>query len=128
MNKVEEMRSLEVYRNKQQMEEEKFYDNSFSSVLLFRCRSNTLKLGWRLEKEGGSPDCKLCGEERETLTHFFMECPSLQGIREANLEVSSLRMDQILLFKSEQTRKVKPWMNMRYIEKLWSKRKELMES
>ena len=39
--------TLEVYRNKSKIHEEMIYNNSFGSVILFRCRTNTLKLNWR---------------------------------------------------------------------------------
>ena len=37
--------------HKNEIKEEQFYGNSFGSVLLFKAKSNSLKLGWRLERE-----------------------------------------------------------------------------
>ena len=58
------------------------YDNSWGSVLLFRVRSNTLKLGWRAGFVSGDTSCVLCQEEVETLKHFLVECEGLRGVRE----------------------------------------------
>ena len=57
------------------------YDNSWGSVLLFRVRSNTLRLGWRARYWGGEVGCMMCGAEEETLKHFLLECPELEGFR-----------------------------------------------
>ena len=34
------------------IEDEKIYTNNFRSVLMFRCRTNTVKLNWRNQFEG----------------------------------------------------------------------------
>ena len=66
--KMVNMSSMQKYRiNKENIKEEQFYDNSLASILMFRCRSNTLRLGWRIEKEGGSARCVMCGEENADL-------------------------------------------------------------
>ena len=38
--------TLEIYRNKSKIHEERIYNNSFGSVILFRCYTNTLKLNF----------------------------------------------------------------------------------
>ena len=71
--------TLELYsRCKKKIGEEQIYENDFNSVLLYRCRSNTLKLKWRNRFAGGDEICDLCGgSEVETLEHFLLDCVSL---------------------------------------------------
>ena len=71
--------TLELYsRCKKKIGEEQIYENDFNSVLLYRCRSNTLKLKWRNRFAGGDERCDLCGgSEVETLEHFLLDCVSL---------------------------------------------------
>ena len=52
--------ALEIYRNKSKIHEERIYNNSFGLVILFRCRTNTLKLNWRRRYQGGEVECPLC--------------------------------------------------------------------
>ena len=40
-------RKLELYRSKRNMADEGIYSNEYGSVLLFQCRTNTLKLRYR---------------------------------------------------------------------------------
>ena len=56
--------TLEIYRNKSKIHAERIYNNSIGSVILFRCRTNTLKLNWRKRYQGGEVECPLCGEEK----------------------------------------------------------------
>ena len=39
--------TLRIYRNKVDIGEEGIYRNTYGSVLMFRCRTNTLGLRWR---------------------------------------------------------------------------------
>ena len=74
--------TLEIYQNKSKIHEERIYNNSFGSVILFRCRTNTLKLNWRRRYQGGEVECPRCGErEEETLDHFLRQCSGLRHIR-----------------------------------------------
>ena len=47
--------------------EEGIYRNVFGSVLMFRCRTNTLRLRWRDGYSGGDVDCLLRGAEKCSL-------------------------------------------------------------
>ena len=58
--------------------DEGIYSNEYGSVLLFQCRTNTLKLRWRQGFEDGAMDCLLCRGGEETLRHFVMESRELQ--------------------------------------------------
>ena len=72
---------------KGKVQEEKVYDNSFKSNLLFAARSNTmdlneLKARWRR----GNPTCELCGAANEDLIHFILKCQPLEGKRRGVIE------------------------------------------
>ena len=54
-------RSLSIYRKyKKEIKDEKIYDNTISSELLFRVRSNTLALNIDKRHKGESTKCELC--------------------------------------------------------------------
>ena len=56
--------TLELYsRCKKKIGEEQIYENEFNSVLVYRCRSNTLKLKWRNRFAGGDERCDLYVED-----------------------------------------------------------------
>ena len=89
-NCVENKRTLEMYLEfKHEIKEEKkIYDNTEASIILFKARSNTLKLNCRKKhnKENEKEDtlCPLNKEQtnkEETLKHFMIECISLKTIR-----------------------------------------------
>ena len=80
---VEEKETLRIYRSKNQIGEENIYTNSFGSMIMFRCRTNTLRLNWRNRFQGGQVECELCEHGREeTLSHFIRECAGLKQVRE----------------------------------------------
>ena len=52
--------TLELYaRFKGEIGKVGIYDNSYNSVLMYRARTNTLKLRWRNRFGGGAVDCRL---------------------------------------------------------------------
>jgi len=57
------------------------YDNSWGARLMFRARSNVLRLNWRGRFVGGLTECGMCGGENESLEHFLCECRCLRSIR-----------------------------------------------
>ena len=79
---LESRTTLQLYRNKVGIREEGIYRNVFGSVLMFRCRTNTLKLRWRDDFSGAAVDCLLCGAEVETVEHFVIKCEGIRTIRE----------------------------------------------
>ena len=81
--------SLSLYRKwKVEIAEESVYDNRFSSVLLFKAKTNTLPLNDRNRFTGDSVLCELCGAEKEDLTHFLLFC---ERFREERAKVKELQ-------------------------------------
>ena len=85
---INEKSSLRIYKElKNEIKEEKFYDNSEKSHLLFKGRSNTLKLNWRQrflnpqEDPEETTKCPMCKLETEDDIHFLVKCQDLQNIR-----------------------------------------------
>ena len=69
--------SLEIYEEeKKEIKEELMY-NRPSSVIMYRARTNCLKLNDRNRHQGGEVGCKLCGANIEKLEHFLLECEKL---------------------------------------------------
>jgi hypothetical protein len=57
-SELERKETLSIYRTwKTEIREEGFYENSYRSVIMFRCRTNTLKLTWRNRYMGGDVRC-----------------------------------------------------------------------
>ena len=70
---------------KGEIKEEKIYDNTFASELLFGARSNSLNLNDTRKHSGGVVICDVCGEEEEDLIHFMVRCGGLEGRRDRRL-------------------------------------------
>ena len=63
-------------------DEQDLYDNTASSVTLFRARTCTLKLNWERRNTDGRTICDLCKMNLiEDLPHFLMECPAFTDTR-----------------------------------------------
>ena len=74
-SEMESKESLALYRSwKSEIKEEEVYDNTFSSILLFRARTNTLGLNKKNRHQGGNVNCPFCGVE-EDANHFILHCP-----------------------------------------------------
>ena len=120
----EEMRiksSLEYYnRYKNEIGGIDFYDNSYGSVLLFRCRSNTIRVNSRKRIEGGDGRCGLCEGNEETVKHFLVECAALEEVRRRHERVSRGNMEEILMFVGDgnNVRGV-----FRFLEDMWKTRR-----
>lgn len=79
---IESKSSLVVYRQwKKEIKEEQIYDNRRSSEILFRARSNSLKLEDRKRHMGENGECKICNQGIENLQHFILECKELNEER-----------------------------------------------
>ena len=117
----EEKTSLELYKRfKQEIKEEKIYENDFGSRILFKCRANVLALNWRKRFTGGTIGCELCGGREETLEHFLRECPALLEVRET-CGYQGMDMGELLFGMEECS--VEEIRNRReFLGKMWSMR------
>jgi len=98
---LEEKVTLSLYRTfKEEIGEEQIYDNTFGSVLLFRARSNCLKLGWRYRFQGGGVECRVCGFEEETLNHFLVDCPGYSTERQKH-NMDGVSIEEMLCFRGD---------------------------
>ena len=71
---VESKTTLQLYRNKVSIGDEEIYCNRLGAVILFQCRTNTLRLKWRQGFVGGVVDCPLatvwsCGGDSGAFCH-----------------------------------------------------------
>ena len=122
--------SLKIYEEeKKEIKEELMYDNRPSSVIMYRAKSNCLKLNNRNRHQGGEVGCKLCGANIENLEHFLLECEKLGEERRRIVELQQpyeenrKKIMGIVLFKEEGIEKRKE-----KIYHMWRKReKELKE-
>ena len=75
--------TLELYnREKVEVKDENLYENDWGSTLLFRGRTNTLRLNWRKEFLGGDTTCRVCNcGIVETLEHFLVSCRGYDQLR-----------------------------------------------
>ena len=115
--------TLKIYQEfKREKREEKFYDNTEESVLMFKARSNCLKLNWRLRFENGDVNCKLCNADyEETIEHFLMDCMSLNEVRE-EYGMINRKVEEVLLFvEGINESKAK-----KYIKALWKRRAQIL--
>lgn len=125
-NWLEDLQSkstLHVYKNfKLNIKEEYFYDNTYESILLFRARSNTLKLNWRQRFEGGDVECKLCdGGAEEDLEHFLIQCSALSAIRRS-FDLEREEVHSLLLFNDRlDADRIK-----KFVGAMWQERRKML--
>ena len=75
---LDRLSSVGIYREwKKKIKEERFYDNTEGSIVLFGARANSLRLNYRKRYGGGDTTCDLCGEGQEDLEHFLLKCSKL---------------------------------------------------
>ena len=118
--------TLELYKQKTEIKEEAFYDNTWESVLVFRARTNTLNLNWRNRFSNGDITCKICNSgDEETLKHFICECLTTLELRQES-GINNYSLEEILLFKGENT-KEKVQIVKTYLRKIWRDRKRKVE-
>jgi len=82
-SELKEKKSLEVYSKwKTEMGGmEKTFDNTPSSVIFYKARTNVLPLNDRKRWSNDETKCKACGAEIEDLRHLIMYCPVYNDIR-----------------------------------------------
>ena len=106
------------------MGDEGIYSNEYGSVLLFQCRTNTLKLRWWQGFEGGVVNCLLCGGEEETVRHFVMACRELQEIRQYGV-YGTKALEEVIMFMGKSEVKVDRCKKM--LEEMWRVRRRRSE-
>ena len=99
------------------------YTNDYRSVLLFRCRSNTLNLGWRNRFTEGQVECVRCREE-ETMEHFLQTCGEYSAIRRKH-DMEEKTLSDILAFNHKDDVEVEK--RKAYIEEIWRTRRKMIE-
>ena len=95
-------------RLKSEIKEESIYDNSQGSVLLFRCRTNTMPLNNRNRHTNSDTSCPCCNFENEDLNHFLLHCPAYSSARrdlfilqQPYIEQTDAILQRLLLFSNE---------------------------
>ena len=131
MDGIEGKTTLELYRNKNSIEEVGWFRNSFKFTIMMRARSNTLELGWRNWSSDETKICKMCNLEVETLQHFLLDCNALQCYRNKYTCLQLPRkMDtrdilcEILIFKN--VYEESPYYYVDMIDNLWRARKGIL--
>ena len=83
---IEKKPRASLYKEyKGEIKEEKIYDNTYASELLFGARANSLNLNDLKKHKGGKTVCDVCGEEEEDLVHFIVRCRGLEDRRDKDL-------------------------------------------
>ena len=124
---IESKSSLNIYRYwKKEIKEETFYDNRWSSKLLFLARTNSLPLNIRNRHTNGKVHCNICDMNvNEDLEHFLIDCPRLENERcQKYIEEKDVKDDAIgkFLFEVSNIEEKKEM-----IQKMWKKRKSLIQ-
>ncbi len=78
MTEMNEKSSLKIYRKwrKEIGGQEEIYNNDQASEILFKSRTNNLRLNDRKRFWNELTTCDMCGAEREDLKHFLLWCPT----------------------------------------------------
>ena len=97
---MEEKSTLVICRScKKSTTEEKIYDNTFGSILLFRARTNCRQLNWRKRFVGEINTCQVCMEgEVEPQEYFLRKCSELRHIRNHHGILKDVELGELLLF------------------------------
>ena len=125
-----EKSSLELYNSwKTKIEEVKEYDNTYSSVLWYQARINTLPLNDRKRFTNEETKCEMCEEPTENLQHFILECTKLSEIRQADIKLQRPHIQNMkdllgdFLFTDHNADETKET-----LFKLWKKREKLRKT
>jgi hypothetical protein len=94
--------SLTLYMEAKQapgMEPYLYYLPAKLASFRFKVKSRTLPVSAFLakQKRGEEPGCRLCGDEREDLRHFLMECQVLEEERERCMQAAGCSIRQQLM-------------------------------
>ena len=114
--------SVGIYREwKKKIKEERFYDKTEGSIVLFGARANSLRLNYSRRHTGGDTTCEICGEGQEDLEHFILKCSKLEGKRMIELLGDRGREEKEiigeLLFSGERIQDVKDMLGRMWRER-----------
>ena len=88
---MQDQSTMSIYRKFKHTirDEHDLYDNTASSVTLFRARTGTLRLNWERRHTDGHTICDLCKMNLiEDRYHFLMECPAISGTRKKHTGIT----------------------------------------
>ncbi|MPC88944.1 hypothetical protein E2C01_083869 [Portunus trituberculatus] len=74
--------TLRWYRNKEKIGREEWYQGDWTGKLLSKARSGTLEVNGR-NRNPDEQQCGMCGEEKESVEHFIVECDKYRKQRKA---------------------------------------------
>ena len=125
---MEKKSTLSTYRkHKTEICEEVMYDNTFSSTLLFRARTNCLQLNWRKRFEGESDLCQLCQEgEVEDQEHFLKDCGGLRHVRNRHCVTEDVTLESMLLFGERRRGDVEQ--RKQHLLDMWKEREKILQN
>lgn len=125
--------TLQTYRQHKNhiQEEQKLYDNSSASTILFWSRTGTLDLNYKNKKSNGQVNCTMCKENIEDTEHFILYCKSLNntrryivGLQQPYKESTTETLADFLLFNTEDQDTIARNKNDLY--KLWQHRSRIL--
>ena len=116
--------TLQLYSNKMSIGDE-IYCNSLRAVILFQCRTNTLRLKRRQGFADGEIDCPLCGAVEEIVAHFVTKCEVLEDVIQWFRVTRNDALEEILLFREKTEDKVKRSIGL--LEEMWKKSRREMD-
>ena len=122
---VEGKTTLQLYINNVSIGDEEIYCNRLGAVILFQCRTNTLRLKWRQGFVVGAVDCPLCGAVEETVAYFVTECVVLEGVSERFEVTWEDVLEEILLFRGRTQDKVER--SIALLKEMWRRRRREMD-
>ena len=128
INEIEERPTLKLYRffKREIKDEEKLFDNTFSSKILMEARSDSLELGWRKRFQGHDTLCGVCKLEEETNYHFLCKCPKLeQKRRQINYDNDDDLLKKLLCFNKLDEQDIDK--NKRILNEMWNERKKIIK-
>ena len=131
---MQDKSTMSIYRKFKHTirDEPDLYDNTASSVTLFRARTGTLKLNCVIRHIDGHTINDLCKMNlEEDLHHFLMERPAISGTRKNILglqrpyqEYKDRTIAEFLLFSHKTEGMI--CMNRDDLQKLWQHRNKLL--
>ncbi len=127
MTEMNDKSSLKIYRKwrKEIGGQEEIYNNDQASEILFKSRTNNLRLNDK-KRFWNEPTCDMCGAELENMKHFMLWCPAYiqERIKSERLQQPYPEDDIIgqYLFENKLTEETK-----RTLQTFWKIREKKME-